>query len=194
MSLLCLSDNEGRDERVEPVVEEVSDNQMGYEADGSGTDEEPSTTLSTPAHTAGGASPRAEPESDQATGSTPSARWYGEEEDSSSEQEWSMTLPTPLSDWTNSFTQSDSHSSGSDSSWETEEEEVVIGGGQELEEENWDDELGDGETVARAVLPMETFPTGPLSTNAYDAHIRLDQNGTAHDPVSPATDGPISRE
>jgi hypothetical protein len=115
-----------------------------------------------------------------------------------------MTLPTALSDWTTSFTQSGSHSSGSDSSWETEEEEVMIGGdagandpqGQHSEEENWENELGDTETVATAALPMETFPTGPPSGNAYNAHIRLDQNGTIHHgpPSPPIHNESVSRD
>ena len=204
LSLHTCSDNE---ERVAPLLtEEASDNQTGYEADGSGTDEEPPSSGAT-APTAptqhSAVSPHVEPESDQATASTPSVRWYGEEEESSSEQEWPMTLPTALSDWTTSFTQSGSHSSGSDSSWETEEEEVIIGGDtgandphvQHSEEENWENELGDTETVATAALPMETFPTGPPSSNAYDAHIRLDQNGTIHhNPLSPSIHESLSRD
>ena len=211
LSLLCSEGEVGEEAGGELMMqEETSDNQTGYEADGSGTDEELQATSSTPAapttgHSTGssggvevGVSPHVEPESDQATGSLPSSvRWYGggEEEESSSEQEWPMTLPRAMSDWTNSVTQSDSHSAGSDStSWETEEEEVIIGGDVgtydpegEDSEENWENELGDSETMATAVLPMATFPTGPLSANAYDAHIRLDQNGTVHhDPPSPS--------
>ena len=93
------------------------DSQTGYEADGSDTEEEPSAAA-TP--TTG---PHAVPEPDQATG-----RWYGDSATSSSEEEWPMALPTAISDWSNSSTQSDSHTSGSDSSWETEEEEVIVGG------------------------------------------------------------------
>ena len=152
-----------------------------------------------------------EPESDQATASfsedsgsvqvtvglhvepnattTPSVgdSWY----DSSSEQEWPMSLPTELSDWSNSFTQSNSHSPDSDSSWETEEVEEVVGGDPanlapndlpgELEEENWESELV--ETVTSTV--MTTIVTSVMvNTDAYDSHIRLDQNGTDENETS----------
>ena len=195
------SDNEVAEETAEPL-HDVSDSQTGYEADGSGTDEEsPATTsLPTPSLATGSgqatAGPHVEPESDQATGS-----WYGVE-DSSSEQEWSMTLPTALSDWTNSFTQSDG-------SWETEEEEVIIGGDpeessanepqqahEEEEEENWESEEGDGETMATAIFPMVTFLAVQPSANAYDAHIRLDQNGAAglNPSLPPFTTDPTNRD
>ena len=116
-----------------------------------------------------------EPEPDQATAG------------SSSGQEWPMSLPVALDD---SLTLSDSHSLHSDSSWETEETEVIIGGDpanlpanepqRESEEESWDIELGDGGAT-------ETMATGPMNVgqlrnhDAYDAHIRLDQNGTTSD-------------
>lgn len=76
-----------------------------------------------------------EPDSDQATAAGPQVdpnpltmtRWYGH--DGSSEPEWPMSLPMALdhSDWSDSSV-SDSHSIHSDSSWETEEVEVTIGG------------------------------------------------------------------
>ena len=107
--------------------------------------------------------------------------------DSSSELELRMSLPIALdiSDWSNSNTQSDSHSLNSDSSWETEEVEEIIGGAPDGispnepqgDSEDWDRELGDSETIATATLPLET-DRGPLRDDAYDAHIRLDQNGT----------------
>ena len=138
--------------------------------------------------------PQVEPNAAQPTVSA--ARWYGHE--SSSEQEWPMSLPVALdhSDWS-SFTQSDSHSLHSDSSWETEEEEVIIGGSPhdlppnesrgDQEGEDWDSELGNGSataTLTSGVLPLTTNSRAsslPRSLDAYDAHIRLDQNGTTSD-------------
>lgn len=145
-----------------------------------------------------------ESESDQATADVDSeptraaARWYRQE--SSSEREWPMAPPLALdlSDWSNSFTQSDSHSLNSNSSWETVEVEVVIGETPDdlppnepqvqSEEENWDSELGDGgaaETMITGTLHL-AMSSGPLRNNdAYDAHIRLDQNGTTSDGSQP---------
>ena len=153
---------------------EASDNQTGYEADSSEIEEDTAAaataTLSTPSlSTESGqatfSSPSVDPESDQASGG-----WYGENE-TSSEEAWPGT--TVLSDWTNSFTQSDSRSPGSSSGWETEEEEVIVG-------DNYD-ELRDSEEnglrdVTMATTLLETN-LGPLGANWYDGNTRSDQNG-----------------
>ena len=112
------------------------------------------------------------------TNTTGATRWYGH--DSSSEQEWPMSLPTALSDCSNnSFAQSNS-------SWETEEVEEIIGGvpsneaSNELQEEpegeNWESEEVCETMATGTSLPMTTYT---VQSSAYDAHIRLDQNGTA---------------
>lgn len=89
--------------------------------------------------------------------------------------------------------QSDSHSLHSDSSWETEEMEVIIGGSSsnllpnethaEPERENWDSEVADGgdasETTATGTVLSSLGPAS-MSRN-HDAHISLDQNGTTSD-------------
>lgn len=138
----------------------------------------------------------ADGDSNQAEPTRAAARWYREE--SSSEREWPMAPPLDISDWSNSFTQSDSHSLNSNSSWETVEMEVVIGENPDdlppnepqvqPEGENWDSELGDSgdaETITMGTLHL-AMSSGPLRNNdAYDAHIRLDQNGTTSDDSQP---------
>ena len=128
-------------------------------------------------------------------------QWYRDESSSEPERD-DILVPIALgmSDWSDSFTHSDSQSLHSDSSWETEDEEVIIGGeeggsphnlganeGGEQPSEDWDRELGeenqdtDTASVAMAIvsLPPATREASiPRSLDAYDAHIRLDQNGT----------------
>ena len=177
-------------------------------------------------------------ESESSTSPTPPGAvgrdWY--QHHSSSEPEWPMTLPVAmaLSDWSDSFTQSDLRSVSSNSSWETEEEEVIIGGSshdldadeEHQPHESWEETTA-GTTAGTAasttreatsttagvtsttvgttsitigttstasgttpgttgsdtgvgVLPL-TVRVSLTQLNAYDAHIRLDQNGTTSD-------------
>ena len=134
--------SEGEEEDDIPAEQQPEDSES-YDGDESGNEE--GTENNDTIHVAG---PHAEPESDQATATSlhvepdsdqatagphadpnppTSARSYGH--DSSSEPEWPMSLPSALdhSNWSDS-SQSDSHSTHSDSSWETEEVEVTIGG------------------------------------------------------------------
>ena len=148
-----------------------------------------------------------------------------------------MTLPVAMamSDWSDSFTQSDLRSVSSNSGWETEEEEVIIGGSshdldanEHQPQENWEEETTAGTTIGTTASTTTSTTGGatnttgratsttagvtsttagttsttsgttagttssdtgvgvlPLSVHvshtqlsAYDAHIRLDQNGT----------------
>lgn len=214
------------DGRNSPPAQPQADNQ-GYEGDQSNIESVENSPRVTPAPGTAGlqvepessqtASLHVEPESNPATCGVPvesesdqatadgdsnaaraAARWYRQE--SSSEPEWPMAPPMALdlSDWSDSFTQSDSHSLNSNSSWETVEMEVVIGETPEdlppnepqvqSEGENWDSELAESgatETIVTGTLHL-AMSSGPLRNNdAYDAHIRLDQNGTTSDDSQP---------
>ncbi len=87
--------------------------------------------------------------------------------------DWGENNEGDQSDWSDPPPSSEH----SDDSWETEEEEVVIGGtGAREASEDWDEPETPGVPPAQPlVLPV---------VEAYDAHIRLDQNGQHTDDSS----------